>query len=97
MTRSIVRGAALVIGIALLMGAGAAVLLGAPGLALPGLVWGVLIVAGVAFERWRYKPAVTTAGANFVATPERFIDTDTGRPVQVYVDPASGERRYVES
>ncbi len=96
MSRAVVRGVAVVLAAACFLGACAAVLSGAAFLAPQPAVLGLVIVIGVAFERWRYKPPVTGVTANFVATPERFIDTDTGRPVQVFVDPNSGERRYVE-
>jgi hypothetical protein len=41
------------------------------------------IVAG---RRW---------GGGWVKTAERFIDPDTGQPVDVFYNPASGERQYV--
>ena len=95
-TRSVLRGIAIALAAICFLGSGLAVVAGVAFLALQPLVLGVLIVVGVLFERWRYKPSVQAAGADFVATEERFIDTDTGRPVRVWVDPKSGERRYVE-
>jgi hypothetical protein len=63
-------------------------------LALPGLV----LMGGVLCERWRYKPlAEDRPGREWLATEERFIDPESGKPVTVYYDPASGERRYVAS
>ena len=60
------------------------------------LCWGVLIVAGVVFERIRYKPIVAVAPqGHWVKTAERFIDQQSGVPVTVYMDPQSGERMYV--
>jgi len=32
--------------------------------------------------------------APFIPTEERFVDPTTGRRLRVYVDPATGERRY---
>ena len=94
--RAVLRGIAVVVAALCFAGAGVAVVAGVAFLALQPLALGVLIVVGVLFERWRYKPSVQAAGADFVATEERFIDADTGRPVRVWVDPKSGERRYVE-
>jgi len=59
------------------------------------LVFGVL-VAALVFERRRYS---AQAGADprepLAPTRERFIDPESGRPVQVWTN-ARGERRYVE-
>jgi uncharacterized membrane protein HdeD (DUF308 family) len=58
--------------------------------------WGVLLIVGTVYERVRYKPveAVAPTG-NWVRTEERFIDDETGQPVTVYMDPETGERKYV--
>jgi hypothetical protein len=65
----------------------------------PGWVfafWGAAIAGGIVFERVRYKPLESTApGGRWVRTAERFIDDETGAPVTVYVDPETGERKYV--
>lgn len=64
----------------------------------PSLVATGLLLFGVAFERVRYGAARRRpAGASWQETPERFIDDETGRPVTVWFNPASGERRYVDS
>jgi hypothetical protein len=34
-------------------------------------------------------------GTGWVKTEERFIDPDTGKTVDVFYDPRSGERQYV--
>jgi len=58
--------------------------------------WGALVVIGTIYERYRYKPLEEgRPGGNWVETSERFIDDETGKAVTVYVDPASGERKYV--
>jgi len=60
------------------------------------IIWGVLIVGGIVFERFRYKPLVGKPPAgNWVRTAERFVDDETGKPVTVWVDPATGARSYV--
>jgi hypothetical protein len=60
------------------------------------LFWGALIIAGVVFERYRYKPINAAAPqGNWVCTAERFFDDETGSPVTVWVDPRTGERKYV--
>jgi membrane protein implicated in regulation of membrane protease activity len=63
-------------------------------LALPGL----LLVAAVAVERWRYRAVDRDRpGPDWQATGERFVDPETGKLVTVYDKPATGERRYVSS
>jgi hypothetical protein len=63
-------------------------------LAVPGL----LLLLGLVFERWRYKRiADRPPGRDWVPTDERFIDPESGKPVTVFYQPATGERRYVES
>lgn len=60
------------------------------------LAAGGLLTLGTAFEAWRYKPTLPrppSSGAR--ATGERFVDPGTGEWVEVYFDPASGERSYV--
>jgi len=65
--------------------------------AFAALIWGGLIVAGIVFERVRYKPLETGAPAGrFQRTTERFIDDETGQPVTVWTDPVTGERKYVK-
>jgi uncharacterized membrane protein HdeD (DUF308 family) len=60
-------------------------------------VWGVLLVIGTVFERVIYKKTTAQApGAGWVRTTERFIDDATGKPITVYVEPATGERQYIE-
>jgi hypothetical protein len=60
------------------------------------LFWGAIIVAGVIFERYRYKPIGAAAPqGNWVRTAERFFDDETGSPVTVWLDPETGERKYV--
>ncbi|HVT26045.1 MAG TPA: hypothetical protein VHD95_15570 [Rhizomicrobium sp.] len=58
--------------------------------------WGALVVIGTIYERYRYKPLEAgRPGSGWVATSERFIDDETGKAVTVYLDPKTGERKYV--
>jgi hypothetical protein len=61
------------------------------------ICWGAMLVLGIMFERFRYKPVeVGAPGAGWERTTERFIDDETGKPVTVYIQPQSGERKYVQ-
>ena len=90
---------ALILGIVLIAIAALAALLAAP---VPVILWpaglGLLLVIGTIFERVRYKPVAPTPplGPGWVETSERFRDPATGRWVQVYFKPETGERSYVE-
>jgi hypothetical protein len=67
-----------------------------PAIALRVAVPGLILIGAVAFERWRYQRLASRApGRGFLATAERFVDPETGRPVTVYHNPETGERRYV--
>jgi hypothetical protein len=58
--------------------------------------WGALVVIGTIYERYRYKPLEAgRPGGNREPTAERFIDDETGKAVTVYLDPRTGERKYV--
>jgi hypothetical protein len=71
---------------------------------------GAVMIAAVVLERTRYRSlqAEKTGDAHgpgggetappdgrFRPTEERFVDPTTGVAMQVWIDPASGERRYV--
>ena len=86
----------------LLVFAGALALTGAlllvSGVSGPGayaLALGGVIVLGTVFERWRYRPGSARPGAAWQPTGERFEDPHTGKTMQVFYDPRSGERHYV--
>jgi len=75
---------------------GAALIL--TGVRMPGiqaLVMGGLVVIGILCER-RYRDTKEQPEAHWQATGERFVDPTSGKNVEVYYDPTSGERRYVE-
>jgi hypothetical protein len=60
----------------------------------------LLIIAGavlvsIVFER-RYRNNQRPPQGRWQPTGERFSDPTTGKEVEVFYDPQSGERRYVE-
>src|SRR5215475_7877575 len=60
--------------------------------------WAAILVASLVFERSRYKRIEKVSpGAGWTKTQERFIDEESGETVTVWLDPASGERKYVKS
>ena len=63
----------------------------------PLLIWGTILTVGVLFERWRYRRIEDARASHWQKTDERFIDPETGKIVEVYYDPATGERRYVHT
>lgn len=73
-------------------------------------VQGAVLIVAVVLERTRYRSLHAertgeTHGVGggetrplderFRATDERFLDPTTNIPIQVWLDPATGERRYV--
>jgi hypothetical protein len=59
-------------------------------------IWEAIFAGGVLIERWRYQTLSDgRPGRDWQATPERFVDPETGRVVTVFRNPANGERRYV--
>jgi len=60
------------------------------------LIGGVLLIVGLAIERWRYKPiARERPDPRWTDTGERFVDPETQLLTAVYFDPANGERHYL--
>lgn len=57
------------------------------------IVLGAAIIAGIALEP-RYRRLSGRGGANWQPTGERFIDDETGDAIEVWYDPASGQREY---
>ena len=67
--------------------------------AAPGLIgfgcWALFILAGLVFERSRYKEILDRPpGEGWTASNERFIDPASGRAVTVWED-RTGRRVYV--
>lgn len=59
-------------------------------------LWGAMLIVGALYERFRYKPLeAAPLGPGWTRTTERFIDHETGRPVTVYIEDRTGERKYV--
>jgi hypothetical protein len=93
------RGCLIGCGFLFLAAAAGAAALGTP---LPAVIWllgaGLILTLGVIYERVRYKSiAGRRPGPDWQATGERFVDPASGKLVEVYFRPASGERMYVES
>jgi len=60
------------------------------------LIGGAIFVLGTLFERWRYNNKNVPRDADWEATGERFVDPETGKNMEVFYDPRSGERQYRE-
>jgi len=65
--------------------------------AWPMLAFPVLLTAAILFERFHYRGnASDAAPGEWRPTGERFHDEASGRPVTVWFNAATGERRYEE-
>jgi hypothetical protein len=86
-----------VLGGLLLIGAAIAAVTGVMIALLPQLLFGgLLLVVGLAIERWRYKPLLHTGpDPSWKDTGERFVDPGSGQLTAVYFDPRRGERHYI--
>jgi fatty acid desaturase len=63
---------------------------------LPFVLAPLILLLGLLFERYVYKPIRTEPpGPEWDRTPEKFADPRSGQPVVVYYNPRTGERRYV--
>ena len=91
------RKAVLAFGVLLLLGSAWAFLSGLElGAVLGLLIFGLVLTLGVIYDRYRYKPIRDQKpGGDWRDTGERFMDTETGKRVAVYMEPATGERIYV--
>ena len=96
MSRSALHGALYIVGGLFAVGGAMLALAGCRTAAAWVAGWGLILIAGLLFERWRYKPLTgQRPGPDWVATDERFVDPETGKLVTVYFHPSTGERRYV--
>lgn len=61
--------------------------------ALPPIIAGTALLLGTLFEG-RYRPRVHANAGGWQATGERFVDPASGKLVDVYYNPTTGERQY---
>ena len=59
------------------------------------MVVGAVALATALLERSYGKPVRPPLGGSWRPTDERFVDPESGKPVTVWFDPKTGERRYV--
>lgn len=64
----------------------------------PALVFPSLLLVGILFERVHYTGNAKAGepDKNWAPTQERFLDEATGRPVTVWFNATTGERKYVD-
>jgi len=89
----------IVIGIAILYLAIGAILLmvGLSGWLVAWTVFEACVLLGaLLFERWRYRPPIDRGSGKWERTGERIVDPSTGRVTEVFYNPDTGERDYVE-
>lgn len=104
-----VRFAAAIVAAIIIVGGLVAIGAGEPASGLWAVALGSGGLIALALERTRYRSEaaergpqppgpgggeLSAPGPPFRPTEERFVDPTTGRRMRVYVDPASGERRY---
>ncbi len=88
------RSLALFLTAAMLVGASAGAVAGWH--SLPFAIAPAILMFGLLFERYVYKPIrQEPPGAGWDRTEERFADPRSGQDVVVYYNPQTGERRYV--
>ena len=83
------------LGSALLVG-GVVLTVATAGGGFPLIILGGLVLASLGLETRYGRPGKQKSipHSDWELTPERFIDDETGQPVEVWVDPLTGERRY---
>jgi len=87
------RNALLVFALGLVV-SGAALWIGGSTQVFPMIAWGAVLLLAVLFERWRYRTRTGSDLRDWQATDERFIDPESGQPMQVLYNARTGERRY---
>jgi hypothetical protein len=88
------RRALLVLGIVGLVGAGICLLVKAYVAALYLFIEGLALTLGILLERWRYVRHVNRNKGRWQSTDERFVDPASGKLMEVYYNPETGERDY---
>jgi hypothetical protein len=58
---------------------------------------GLIITAGIFLERSSYRSKADTTQGKWQSTGERFNDPTSGKLIEVYYNPQTGERDYRES
>ncbi len=58
---------------------------------------GLIITGGILLERSSYRSKADTTQGKWQSTGERFNDPTSGKIVEVYYNPQTGERDYRES
>ena len=68
----------------------------ANGTGVPLIVIGLLLLASLILEPRYGRPGKQRSipHSDWRLTDEKFYDDETGQPVEVWIDPLSGERRY---
>ena len=90
------RKSLLAIGVLLLLAAAFCAAIGFYPILPHLLVLGLMLTAGIVWERWQYKQTQTAKpDPNWTTTGERFVDPGSGVLTEVYYDPRNGERHYV--
>lgn len=87
---------ALILVLGLLACAGGVGLTIATGGGIPLIILGVLVLASLLLERRYGRPGKQRSipHSDWELTDEKFFDDETGMPVEVWIDPLTGERRY---
>ena len=58
---------------------------------------GIIITGGILLERSSYRSKVDRTQGSWQSTGERFNDPTSGKLIEVYYNPQTGERDYRES
>lgn len=90
------RTAVLIVGCLVLLLGGYLCTLGPAAGGIQTLIGGSILVLGTLFERWRYNNRNASMEGDWKATGERFVDPVTGKNMEVFYEPRSGERQYRE-
>lgn len=91
------RRVLLALGVAGLIAAFVCVLVKAYVAALYLCIEGLALTAGILLERWRYVRSVNRNKGRWQITGERFVDPTSGKLVEVYFNPETGERDYQDA
>ena len=62
--------------------------------AMPFAIWGGVLLIACLVERWRYQVPKDRHGGDWAPTEERYVDPESGRPMRVFYNARTGDRRY---